>query len=239
MHVQGKQGLSHLHKKIIGIILITVLAIVFTVSYGYSIFSQSNQTGNTVSNSPSPGPTATPEPTSTPSPSEEPDESASVPKSSVPEFTLNFVGNSYDVPVTYSIDPYTGENVTHAGYHVENKYIEVRIRNQPFTPYWIQENDHNRTINFFYNIRVKGTFAENWTNLYGGSYGYLMEDYGSEYTVIPYRANAKSGGQVDFQVEALIGYEHPMLSPHAIPVEKWVITGEESGWSNTQTITLP
>jgi hypothetical protein len=45
----------------------------------------------------------------------------SIPKPSVPEFTLVLVDSSYDVPTTYSIDPYTGDNVTHNGYHVEDK----------------------------------------------------------------------------------------------------------------------
>jgi hypothetical protein len=45
----------------------------------------------------------------------------SITKPSVPEFTLVLVDSSYDVPTTYSIDPYTGENVTHNGYHVEDK----------------------------------------------------------------------------------------------------------------------
>ena len=55
-------------------------------------------------------------------------------KPSVPEFTVKLEDHSYDVLTTYSIDPYTGENVTHAGYHVENKTIEVTIKNQPFVP---------------------------------------------------------------------------------------------------------
>lgn len=45
-------------------------------------------------------------------------------KPAVPEFTLVLVDSSYDVPTTYSIDPYTGENVTHHGYHVEEKKSE-------------------------------------------------------------------------------------------------------------------
>jgi hypothetical protein len=68
MHVLAKQGLSHLHKKIIGTLLIAILAIVFTISYGYSISSQSNQTDNTVANSPSSEPIPAPEITPTPSP---------------------------------------------------------------------------------------------------------------------------------------------------------------------------
>lgn len=34
---------------------------------------------------------------------------ASISKPSVPEFTVKYVDNSYDVPPTYGIDQYTGE----------------------------------------------------------------------------------------------------------------------------------
>jgi len=36
----------------------------------------------------------------------------SIPKPSAPEFTVKYVDNSYDLPPTYGIDEYTGQNVT-------------------------------------------------------------------------------------------------------------------------------
>jgi hypothetical protein len=137
-----------------------------------------------------------------------------IPKPSVPEFTVNLIG--YD-------------------------RIEVKIKNQPFTPYWTQENNYNGTINLFYNIRCKWPSAENWTYLCGGGLeGYavreiLMQDYGSEYTVLSYET---SHSPIDFQVEAVIGYEQSVLSPPPFPMTRWVIIGESSGWSDTQTITI-
>jgi hypothetical protein len=65
MCVQRKQGLSQLDKKIIGTLLIALSVLVFAVSLSYVLFGQSNQTNDTVPNSPSPKPTPTPEPTST------------------------------------------------------------------------------------------------------------------------------------------------------------------------------
>jgi hypothetical protein len=60
-------------------------------------------------------------------------------KPSVPEFTLKFIDTSYDVPstTTTTTDPYTGKQTvtTHDGYHVQNGTIDVKIKNQPFTPY--------------------------------------------------------------------------------------------------------
>jgi len=73
MHVQGKQGLSQLDKKVIGILLIAILAIVLTVSISYFIFSQPNQTPNTPSPTPTPTPTPAPSPTSEPTPTAEPE----------------------------------------------------------------------------------------------------------------------------------------------------------------------
>jgi hypothetical protein len=51
----------------------------------------------------------------------------------VPEFTLRYVDNSYNVPptTTSTIDPYTGEvtTTTIPAYHVKNKTVEVMIKN--------------------------------------------------------------------------------------------------------------
>jgi len=223
-------------KKIIGTLVIVTLAIVFIVGYSYSIFGQSNQNSNI------PSPTPIPTPTPTLSPSEEPTEPASITKPSVPEFTVDFFDSSYDVPTTYSIDPYTGETMAHEGYHVENKTTQIRIKNQPFTPYQIQEDGKNWTINLFYNIRIKGHFAPDWGyyRLHNGSSdGNLVQDYGSEYTVVPIDSYLPSEGQVDFQIEALIGYERGIVTVPGAPGTQRIITGETSGWSETITITFP
>lgn len=59
----------------------------------------------------------------------------SIPTPSVPEFTVKFVNASYEVPTSYSTDPYTGQNVTHSSYFVENSSIELTITNQPFVSF--------------------------------------------------------------------------------------------------------
>jgi hypothetical protein len=76
------------------------------------------------------------------------------PKPSIPEFTLKFVDNSYYVPPTYEINPYTGENVmTEEGYHVEKKSIVLKIKNQPFTHYY----DNGTSIGLFYSARAENS----------------------------------------------------------------------------------
>ena len=76
---------------------------------------------------------------------------SSIPKPSVPEFTLKYVDNSYDVPpkTTTSTDPYTNEitTTTIPGYHVENRTVEAVIKNNVGASY--------------YNFRIKDIFLRN------------------------------------------------------------------------------
>jgi hypothetical protein len=83
----------------------------------------------------------------------------SIPKPTVPEFTLKYVDHSYDVPPTYETDPYTGKTVlTQAGYHVQNNSVELIIKNQPYHSY---TNENGSRIWLYYLVAVKGHF-DNW-----------------------------------------------------------------------------
>ncbi|XHH09533.1 MAG: hypothetical protein ACFCUE_02585 [Candidatus Bathyarchaeia archaeon] len=165
---------------------------------------------------------------------------------SVPEFSAAFIDASYDVPTTYSTDPYTGETVTHQGYHVQNRTLEVTIKNQPFTAY----EENGQIINFYLNIRIKGAHTKEWINIYSPDRGYLTQS-NSEYTKVayslddnefPFWDNIPEGGTVDFQVEALVGSVHRSYNPNAteqLDMYPYVFTGKTSGWSNTHTVTVP
>jgi hypothetical protein len=233
--------------KIAGILLITLLAIVTAVSLSYYVFNQPNQNQNT----PSPTPTPTPSPTFTPSPTEQPNETASITKPSILEFTVALLDTSYDVPTTYSTDPYTGDTVTHEGYHVARRTIEVKIKNQPFTPF---TDSDGREIKFYYNIRYKGHYEE-WGSEFEVIYniGQMPTQSNSEYTVISYNSEGtysfhlapvsrmltvSPNGEVDFQVKALVGYTYEAVTT-GFPPHAWFFEGEESGWSNTQTLKIP
>jgi len=157
---------------------------------------------------------------------------------SVPEFTVKAVTHPYDVPTTYSTDPYTGETITHEGYHVENKSIEVWIRNQPFTPY---TDADGHEINLYYNVRVKGHFEPDW----GTPQTYSESDSAkrvppsnSEYTVLTLVNYYSSNAKVDYQVEAVTGYSHLVSDGHSFPIGTKFEIIEESGWSDTQTLTF-
>ena len=158
----------------------------------------------------------------------------------IPTFTVAFVNSTYNVPTTYSTDPYSGATITHPDYVVDNSSIQLSIKNQQqFTPY----QSNGQIINFFYNVRVKGHYAESWTNLFLLSDG-LPAQSNSDYTVLafPQRSDGSftsiscffgaSYGEIDFQVEALIGSIHRDASLAMAP---WVFDGQESGWSSTQT----
>jgi hypothetical protein len=171
---------------------------------------------------------------------------SSIPKPSVPQFSIQAVDHSYDVPTTYSTDPYTGKQITNPGYHVDDIRVEGKIKNQHFTPYTIpnpnstSSYDADLKIDFYYDIRYKGHFGGEWMKLYGSEdVDFLKQNYGSEYTnftASKYNVvEFQDGAQVDFQIRAVIGFEtwgFVVTWPYRI------LNGEDSGWSNTLTVTI-
>lgn len=151
----------------------------------------------------------------------------SILKPSVPEFTVKLISSLPEA---------------------NKSKIELTIKNQPF--------DNNiYHYSFVYNVRIK-TNDENWTDLYDPEDGYPTQST-SDYTVLSYVLGESayypsadyplspsmrvgilpSYGQVDFQVQAMIGYrDRGVYSNGIMP---YVFKGETSGWSNTQTITIP
>jgi hypothetical protein len=183
--------------------------------------------------------------------------SASAAKPSVPEFNLKIVPRPFDVAPTATTDPYTGQTkITNGGYHVANVSIDITIKNQP--PYTTNYVDG---IFVWYQIQFKGAHQTNWQTYSNNNMEtpiavttYLPQQMG-DYTVIsipinsddPLNSNGDQpgsvtnfpeGGQVDFQVRALIGDINVKL--HGGPgFSDWVeFDGKTGDWSNTQTITI-
>jgi hypothetical protein len=163
----------------------------------------------------------------------------------VPEYSIKFVDASYDTPTTYTTDPYTGQTVTHQSQHIVNRTIEVNIKNQQFTPYQI----NGSTVNFYLNIRSKGSYDKDWINIYSPDNGYITPSK-SAYTTItyslddntpPFWNDIKGRGSVDIQVQALVGFVHKGYDPNAMPpfIYPWMFYGEKSDWSSTQTVAVP
>ena len=175
----------------------------------------------------------------------------SAPKPSVPEFTLKYVDTSYNVPATYSTDPYTGEEVLmEPAHHVNNGTIELWIKNQQYA------YSNGSTFHVFYLVQTKGQYEEKWVfatptfdnhllSSDSDEYGVFIEDTphqsDSEYTVLsfsavypphyPYYTNwtYQSGSRVDFQVQTVIGHE----SQYFVPDSWWQFQPPYSGHYET------
>jgi hypothetical protein len=168
-----------------------------------------------------------------------------IPKPSTPEFTVTLLNSSYDIPPTSTVNPYNGEVTTKAGQHVESRTIQLSVKNQPFTPYTVQwqsgDQYYNKTVYLHYEVHWKGHFEQIWHQRYYPVDEYYMitpEDAAlkNEYTIFTYKGDYwPLDATIDFQVKAYIGYVKYVQESS---IGGFAFTGEESDWSNTQTITL-
>jgi hypothetical protein len=187
------------------------------------------------------------------------------PTPSVPEFTLKFIDNSYTIPSFYGPDPYTGKNVTIAeGAYVKDQYIEVTIKNQPFTSY-IDENGSIAML--YYNIRFKDHLGSwtmgSWTlSEYENKTGGYFPASNSESTQVLFSLGGDngsgsyyhetymlvtqsdgginwvplSGGQIDCQVEAFAGHS---ITVYGTPQVVVMPNPKESGAVSPQLVNVP
>ena len=171
----------------------------------------------------------------------------SVSASSVPDFTLKYVNNSYDMAptATSSTDPYTGitTSTTIPGRHVEDKTIEVAITNNIGASY--------------YGLRFKGHYSDSWTyfpyngpddhNIMDGFFLPAFQASNSSYTegslylgLLP--QPIPEGAPIDVQVQALFGNFEVTPYGHIIyvggPTYDAIFKGTTSDWSNTQIVTI-
>ena len=176
--------------------------------------------------------------TPTPAPS-------AIPTPSVPVFSIAIINSSYNVPPTYSTDPYTGQTVTNAGYSVDVINVTLTIRNQPLV---FSNND------FVYDIQIKPHYSTTWADLFDFPEGDLAPSSGQS-TAVTFQFNSEVtngliptslglgwgdvemdvplGGKVDFQVRAGVGH-----GIHNVSQIGWEFNGELSGWSPIQTVTI-
>ena len=156
-----------------------------------------------------------------------------IPKPSVPEFTLELVGPPYYVNTTYSLDPNTGQIVAKIGYTNPYSALKINAENQPF------DSSYG---NLYYNIRVKNHSAtDNWVEAYQAWNFYPQQSNDSDYTNVGFSIQGYNfigtlaGLQVDIQVEAMLG----RMGRVSTPIGGYGFIGETSGWSETQTISIP
>lgn len=184
---------------------------------------------------------------------------SAMPKQMTPEFTVQYVDNSYDIPPNYTTDPYTGRNTTTngSGEHIDERSVTFTIENQPFTPY---TDASGNQIQLYYNFRFKGHYGDTWiyypfngtltTHSYGAYSGGFFKPYPAStntYTIFSIKLNTllahtygndiPSGSTLDFQVQAQIGHIDPIHSG-MLAGNFYNFTGEASDWSSIQTVTI-
>jgi hypothetical protein len=163
-------------------------------------------------------------------------------KPSIPDFTLKYIDRSYDTQPIYSIDPYTGKSViTDPSYHVENKTIDITIKNQPFNS---SKDASGNWTSLYYSIRFKGHFENDWASYPDRPDDSYINASLSDYTTVSlgyYQLGAISdGGQVDIQVMALLGHDNRFAVFGSFGEgHQFFFIGETSDWSYTQTISIP
>jgi len=158
-------------------------------------------------------------------------------KPSIPEFQIKVTDHSQTLPPVYEIDQFTGKNITiREGATFKWRTLEFIIKNQPV-------QDPN---NLYYNIRYMGEYANNWTYLYHGD-TFVRAELGQTTTITflvsgqalsgnSYYLPIPVGATVDFQMEAMMGNIFRKSPEFASGYE---FRGETSGWSSTQTVTIP
>jgi hypothetical protein len=165
----------------------------------------------------------------------------------IPGFTVTLQTYLNHIPPTYSVDPSTGKAVmTEAGYTELESWVNVNIGGQPFVRY---NNSAGQAISLYYNVRWESNNDSSWQSFnYSDGMQYYQDTYGDEAwgtqstgVLIPIGFEGIDNGavalqlldptasQISFQVEALIGYYNTDN----------VFVGQASGWSNTQTLTIP
>lgn len=175
-----------------------------------------------------------------------------IPKPSVPQFTVKLIDSSYDIPATASINPYNGQTITHPGQHIEARTIEIRIKSEAIAPFEVHLGTSNWTASLGFGVRWKGHFETEWHNLDSASDSYLDSESGNYVTVYaPQGEYSPTEGlkmvegmygtfppdaQLHFQVQAMIGFLHRVVSPSI--GGGWTFTGQTSEWSNIQTLNL-
>jgi hypothetical protein len=163
----------------------------------------------------------------------------SIPKPSIPQFTVKYADHSYYVPSTYATDQSTGKNVTINGYYVANVSFELTITNQTFSPY---KDANGHSYNLYFNIRAKLHSEDSFSIVNGGVEASKTTeplDPGAQETVdFEFTRNlpasvASNDLAVDIQAQSQIGYYELTQTGQN------VFVGETSGWSPTQTIIIP
>lgn len=174
----------------------------------------------------------------------------SIPKPSIPEFTLKYANHPYYKEASNETDLYIGQITINPGKWVDNKTIDVSIKNQQF---------NNPKYHLFYNVRFKLHLRQNWdehapTLWYWNAKGDNLAQYitnapaqsETEFTQLSFWAQSyPDNSTIDCQIQVLVGYDStrfvpnigfaPQLGGHTEPA---IAFFSSTNWSPTQTITI-
>ncbi len=172
----------------------------------------------------------------------------SIPKPSIPEFTVKLIDNSYNVPATYSTDPYTGEKrLVEPAHRTNNGSIQLWITNQKYT------YSNGSTFHIYYLVRTKGHYEDTWYFTYPSLNRRLISSESNEDAVFidsqPLQSDSKytvlslgvhspnpadsarvypSGAKVDIQVQAIVGHDSQYFQPDK--VSSWTFHPPYTGY---------
>jgi hypothetical protein len=169
---------------------------------------------------------------------------AEVQKPSIPEFTIKLVAYPYDILPSASVDPYTGKTTTSPGQHIDNRSLEMTIKNQGVPP-----STTGEPYILGYSIRMKGHFeTDSWTELYywnnGTDFITFLPQSENEFTLFSQQPAFPPDSQVDFQVEAVLGHRvitqilRTGMWPFDTVDHPIFIIDATSDWSDSQTVTI-
>jgi hypothetical protein len=189
-------------------------------------------------------------------PTVHPSNAPPIPTPAIPKYSLEYSDTFAYYPsiTTYSTNPYNGNttSTTIPERYIENRAVNITIKNEPY-PAII----NGYPTNLYYNFRVKPHFGDFWvtegftyfpmndtSGIVGAGDFYLWAPSDSENTTIQYSVSSlQAGDAIDIQVEAVWGYNYTILTSIgniALSTRNsTVFTYQTSGWSNTQTITIP
>jgi len=160
---------------------------------------------------------------------------------SVPEFTLKFDNESFDVPATNASQ----------GYHVDREFIDVVINNSNTYSFYAVVNES--LVRLYYNIRVKD-HSSDWSNALVSP---NLAPSNSNITIVKFAlgtvdpdpggysiwiGNITSGAVVDFQVQGLNGFYTKLTqeNPPCWRIPQFSVFNEtgRSGWSSTEIFNI-
>lgn len=168
---------------------------------------------------------------------------------SIPEFNATATDHSYYVYPLGHVNPKTGRTDTFPGGFVRNGSVVVNIKNQPFKSY---HDSNGYAIQLFFHLRARSHGTSEW-HYYPNNkvQSYLTVDNSSTTKVVfTYREKELQMGinnsltfsrseSFDFEVETFIGYRNVTVQSIAPYNAVYDYVGYSSGWSDTQTVTIP